>query len=104
MTTAPAWPGGSSYTLVPVFPDEMFNLETDQKNLTQRLINLITENRLFHFNLRLAAAYTPEELERSSRQHADLVAAVLARDGDRAEAVVRKHVLDAAAIARRVAH
>ena len=28
-------------TLVPVFPDEMFDLETDQKNLTQRLINLI---------------------------------------------------------------
>ncbi|HEX2883138.1 MAG TPA: transcription termination factor Rho [Candidatus Limnocylindria bacterium] len=27
--------------LVPVFPDEMFDLETDQKNLTQRLINLI---------------------------------------------------------------
>jgi len=29
-------------TLVPVFPDEMFNLEMDQKNLTQRLINLIS--------------------------------------------------------------
>jgi transcription termination factor Rho len=28
--------------LVPVFPDEMFNIETDQKNLTQRLINLIS--------------------------------------------------------------
>ncbi len=28
--------------LVPVFPDEMFDLETDQKNLTQRLINLIS--------------------------------------------------------------
>jgi transcription termination factor Rho len=28
-------------TLVPVFPDEMFDLETDQKNLTQRLVNLI---------------------------------------------------------------
>ena len=27
--------------LMPVFPDEMFDLETDQKNLTQRLINLI---------------------------------------------------------------
>jgi len=27
--------------LVPVFPDEMFDLETDQKNLTQRLVNLI---------------------------------------------------------------
>jgi len=29
-------------TLVPVFPDEMFDIETDQKNLTQRLINLIS--------------------------------------------------------------
>ena len=28
--------------LVPVFPDEMFDIETDQKNLTQRLINLIS--------------------------------------------------------------
>ena len=28
-------------TLVPVFPDQMFDLETDQKNLTQRLVNLI---------------------------------------------------------------
>ena len=28
-------------SLVPVFPDEMFDLETDPKNLTQRLINLI---------------------------------------------------------------
>ncbi|MGI8872638.1 MAG: transcription termination factor Rho [Candidatus Limnocylindria bacterium] len=28
-------------TLVPVFPDKMFDLETDQKNLTQRLVNLI---------------------------------------------------------------
>jgi len=29
-------------SLVPVFPDEMFVLETDQKNLTQRLIDLIS--------------------------------------------------------------
>ncbi len=28
--------------LVPVFPDEMFDIETDQKNLTQRLVNLIS--------------------------------------------------------------
>jgi DNA-binding GntR family transcriptional regulator len=69
----------------------------------QRLIKLITDNRLFHFNLRLAAAYTPEELERSSGQHTELIAAVLARDGDRAEAVVRTHVLQAAVMARRVA-
>ena len=27
---------------MPVFPDEMFDIETDQKNLTQRLINLIS--------------------------------------------------------------
>ena len=31
-------------SLVPVFPDEMFDLETDQKNLTQRLINLIARS------------------------------------------------------------
>jgi transcription termination factor Rho len=29
-------------SLVPVFPDEMFDLESDPKNLTQRLINLIS--------------------------------------------------------------
>ena len=29
-------------SLVPVFPDEMFDIETDQKNLTQRLVNLIS--------------------------------------------------------------
>ena len=29
------------HTWSPIFPDEMFDLETDQKNLTQRLINLI---------------------------------------------------------------
>jgi transcription termination factor Rho len=29
-------------SLIPVFPDEMFDIETDQKNLTQRLINLIS--------------------------------------------------------------
>ena len=29
-------------SLAPVFPDDMFDLETDQKNLTQRLINLIS--------------------------------------------------------------
>jgi transcription termination factor Rho len=29
-------------SLVPVFPDSMFDLETDPKNLTQRLINLIS--------------------------------------------------------------
>ncbi len=28
-------------SLVPVFPDDMFDIEVDQKNLTQRLINLI---------------------------------------------------------------
>jgi transcription termination factor Rho len=29
-------------SLLPVFPDEMFDIETDQKNLTQRLVNLIS--------------------------------------------------------------
>jgi DNA-binding GntR family transcriptional regulator len=69
----------------------------------QRLIDTIAQSRLFHFNLRLASAYTAEELDRSGQQHAEIVEAVTARDGDRAEAVLRRHVLDAAALARRIA-
>jgi DNA-binding GntR family transcriptional regulator len=69
----------------------------------QRLIDTIAQSRLFHFNLRLASAYSAEELARSGQQHAEIVEAVVARDGDRAEAVVRRHVLDAAALARRIA-
>lgn len=68
----------------------------------QRLIEQICKTRLFHFNIRLAGAYSPEELGRSSAQHAAIAAAVAARDDESAEKLVREHVLDAASIAARI--
>ena len=68
-----------------------------------RLIELIAKTRLFHFNIRLAGAYTSAELAHSSAQHAAIVAAVADRDGDTADRLVRQHVLDALSIAGRVA-
>jgi len=61
----------------------------------ERLRDLIDRNRLYHFNHRVAALYTPDDLAESSRQHAAIIDAVLARDADTAEQLVRTHVLDA---------
>ncbi len=68
----------------------------------QRLIEQIRKTQLFHFDIRLARAYSPDNLARSSAQHAAIAAAVAARDGDVAEKLVREHVLDAAAIAAHI--
>jgi DNA-binding GntR family transcriptional regulator len=68
----------------------------------QRLTDQIRKTQLFHFNIRLAAAYSRDELGRSSAQHAAIAAAVAARDGDSAEKLVREHILDAASIAARI--
>ncbi|MCQ6246318.1 GntR family transcriptional regulator [Streptomyces malaysiensis] len=57
-----------------------------------RLLAAIQANRLFHFNTRLAALYSPDELARSSRQHDELITAVCARDAERAATTAREHV------------
>lgn len=57
-----------------------------------RLADLIERTRLYHFNQRLAALYTDDDLAASSRQHLELIDAVTGRDGDRAERIVREHV------------
>lgn len=64
----------------------------------RRLSELIERTRLYHFNQRLAALYSADDLAASSRQHLDLIDAVQARDGDRAERIVRTHVTDALAL------
>lgn len=58
----------------------------------KRLAELIDRTRLYHFNQRLAALYTDDDLAASSRQHLELIDAVTRRDGDRAERIVREHV------------
>ncbi|MBI0383050.1 FCD domain-containing protein, partial [Streptomyces albiflaviniger] len=57
-----------------------------------RLLAAIQANRLFHFNTRLAALYSPDELALSSRQHGELITAVCARDAERAATIAREHV------------
>jgi DNA-binding GntR family transcriptional regulator len=68
----------------------------------RRLVELIGKSRLFHFNRRLANAYSPDQRTRSSAQHQAIVDAFIARDPATAEALVREHVLDAADIAAKI--
>lgn len=68
-----------------------------------RLIDVIRDSRLFHFNVRSARAYSPDERERSMKEHIAIAEAIRDRDSDRAESLVRQHVSGAAAIAKRVA-
>lgn len=85
-----------------VAANDAFHDLINQASGNQRLVALIAKTRLFHFNRRLAGAYTREELAHSSSQHAAIVTAVVARDKDSAERLVREHVLDAASIAERI--
>lgn len=86
-----------------VLANETFHDLINEASGNTRLVELIARTRLFHFNVRLASSYTADELSRSSAQHAEIVDAVTARDGARAERVVRQHILEAASIAGRVA-
>lgn len=68
----------------------------------RRLVELIGKSRLFHFNRRLANAYSADQRAKSSAQHRAIVDAFTARDPAGAETLVREHVLDAADIAVRI--
>lgn len=57
----------------------------------RRLLEMIRANRLFHFNKRIAALYSAEEIALSSRQHGDLITAVCEGDADRAAQTAREH-------------
>lgn len=58
----------------------------------QRLLDQIQRNRLVHFNHRVAALYSPDDLVQSSAQHRAIVDAILAGDGPAAEEAARGHV------------
>ncbi|HZV52950.1 MAG TPA: GntR family transcriptional regulator [Candidatus Dormibacteraeota bacterium] len=56
------------------------------------LMALIERSRLYHFNRRLAALYTEEELARSQDQHLRLVRALRDHDPEAAERVTHEHL------------
>lgn len=57
-----------------------------------RLLETAREQRLFHFTARVAAVYSTEDLRRSSRQHGDLIDAVVNRKPADAAEVALAHV------------
>lgn len=57
-----------------------------------RLAAQIRGNRLYFFNYRLAALYSPEDVAEYARQHTELVTSVTARDADRAERLTHEHI------------
>lgn len=61
----------------------------------RRLAALIRQNRDYYFNHRIAALYTDEDAARSIAGHDVLVAAIVAGNGDAAEAAARAHVAEA---------
>ncbi len=58
----------------------------------ERLASTLAHNRNFAFNRQVASLYTRDDLAISQAQHARLVEAVLARDGDTAERTAREHI------------
>ncbi len=57
-----------------------------------RLLRTIRDQRLFHFNRRIAALYDEDSLRITSRQHGQLIDAVVGRDADSAGEIARVHV------------
>ena len=66
----------------------------------RRLTELARQSREYYFNHRIANLYSDAEAEASVEQHEAIVRALLGRDGPRAEAAVREHVLHALALIR----
>lgn len=60
-----------------------------------RLIEEIAKTRLFYFNQRLARAYQPEDMSRSTAEHDAIARAVTSRDGEQAQRLVHEHVREA---------
>lgn len=71
--------------------DEFHDLITAASG-NKRLLENLREQRLFHFNARVAAVYNTEDLRRSSRQHSDLIDAVVNRKPAEAADAALAHV------------
>ena len=72
--------------------NERFHDRISAASNNGRLLQQIQRNRLVHFNQRVAALYSKDDLVLSSAQHRALVDAILAGDGAGAEAVAREHI------------
>jgi DNA-binding GntR family transcriptional regulator len=58
----------------------------------RRIAVMIRRNRLYYFNVRIAALYSDQEAAESRAQHEQLAAALSRRDGQAAEEITRIHI------------
>lgn len=72
--------------------NEHFHDFVSQTSGNRRLATLIKRTRLYHFNTRVAALYTPDDLAVSAEQHGALIEALLEQDVEAAGRVAREHV------------
>lgn len=61
----------------------------------ERLEHFVRQNREFFFTYRIARLYTRDDSLASLAGHDKIVDALVARDGERAEAAMREHILEA---------
>jgi DNA-binding GntR family transcriptional regulator len=69
-----------------------------------RLLELARQSREYFFNYRIARLYSEAEAEASVQGHEEIVQALLARDDGRAEAAMRRHILQAVEVLRDKVH
>ena len=72
--------------------NEHFHDFVSQASGNRRLATLIRRTRLYHFNTRVAALYTADDLAVSAEQHGALIEALLEQDAEAAGRVAREHV------------
>lgn len=65
-----------------------------------RLMELARQSREYYFNYRIAHLYSDAEAEAAVESHAEIVRALLARDGRAAEQAIQRHVLQALELIR----
>jgi DNA-binding GntR family transcriptional regulator len=75
--------------------NDAFHQAIDSASGNERLNHFIRRNREFFFSYRIASLYTDEEARASLNGHDEVVDALAARDGERAERAMRQHILEA---------
>ncbi|MFT3854049.1 MAG: GntR family transcriptional regulator [Ilumatobacteraceae bacterium] len=78
--------------------NERFHTLINEAAHNSRLERLIEHNQSYYFNIRTASLYSLSELEETYADHIRIVDALLERDGDLAEGVTRRHIMDSALV------
>jgi DNA-binding GntR family transcriptional regulator len=73
--------------------NDLFHKSIIEASGNRRLIEMIGQNRDFHFNYRIADLYSEKEIEDSVLQHEAIMGALWDRDGRRVEMLTRQHIL-----------